>query len=596
MTEMKLGTVNDVMACTLGRGSKVVVEYQDGAGGWKPLTAAELYGRVRALAAVLEKWGVKKGDRVAIVSENRWEWAVTDFAALAIGAVDVPLYPTLAADQIGYMLKDSGAKVAVVASQEMLEKVRGGGELLQLEHVVVMDEGEFGDAESFTKLMEGAEKLQAPDAAFDVKLKGAKPEDLATIIYTSGTTGTPKGVMLTHNNLASNIRVAMVPFDFDDKDKCISFLPLSHVMARHLDYALMYKGARLAYCPKFDALPEAMKVQKPTIFVGVPRVFEKIRQAVEGKSAHSPVKKGILGWALGVGKKHRDEILDGKTPNGMMWKMANKLVYSKIQEAFGGNATTFISGSAPLGMESAEWFAAAGIRIFEGYGLTETSPVVSLNYPKAHRIGTIGKALENVEVRFAADGEMEVKGPSIFPGYWGKEKETAETFDGEWFKTGDIGKVDGDGYLSITDRKKEIMKTSGGKMIAPAPIEGKLKANTLIAQAMLVGEKHKFACVLISPNFQALEGWAKKNGVNAGDHAGLVKDGKVVAEYQRIVDEVNKGLGHHETLKRMTVVADEWTVEEGEMTPSMKLKRRVVEKKYENEIGEFYKDENAVKE
>jgi Long-chain acyl-CoA synthetases (AMP-forming) len=591
-----LTTLNDVLVQVTGRGAKPVMKWQDAAGEWKPISSSELYGRVRALADVLRGWDVGKGDRVVILSENRWEWAVTDFATLAIGAVDVPLYPTLTAEHIGYMVRDSGAKVAVVSSKEQYDKLAAAGDMPVLEHVVVMDAGEFAGAESFSKLMEGAQAKQQRDSAFDVMVKGARGEDLATIIYTSGTTGEPKGAMLTHGNLASNLNLSTDPFGFTEKDSCISFLPLSHVTARHLDYAMMCNEATVAYCPKFDLLPEAMKALKPTIFVAVPRVYEKIRQAVEGKSAASPVKSRILKWALTTGKTHRPETLEGKTPSGIGWALANKLVFGKIREAFGGCVKVFISGGAPLGMDTAGWFADAGIVIFEGYGLTETSPVIGLNYPKAHRIGTVGKALSNVQCRFAADGELEVKGPSIFPGYWNKEKETAEVFtpDG-WFKTGDIGKIDADGFLSITDRKKELLKTSGGKFIAPQPIENKLKANTLVAQAAMVGDKHKFACVLISPNFAALEGWAKGQGIAAGDHAALVKDAKVVKAYQEIVDKVNAGLASYESMKRMSVVPDEWSVEGGELTPSMKLKRRVVEKKYEKQIADFYADEATSK-
>jgi long-chain acyl-CoA synthetase len=592
-----LRSVNDVLGIVTGRGEFVVMQRLDADGAWKPITSNELYGRVRALADVFRGWGLGKGDRVAIVSENRWEWAVTDFATLAIGGVDVPLYPTLTPEQIGYMLRDSGAKVAVVSSREQYEKLMAAGEMPELAHVVVMDAGEFSDAESFAKLMEGAKAREQRDAAFDAMVKGAKPEgvkpeDLATIIYTSGTTGEPKGVMLTHGNLASNINYATGLMGFGDRDSCISFLPLSHVTARHLDYAMMCYGARLAYCSKFEQLAAAMKAVKPTIFVAVPRVYEKIRQAVEGKSALSPVKAKILSWALATGHKHRAETLVGKRPGGMSWKLADKLVFGKIRVAFGGCVTTFISGGAPLGMDSAGWFADVGIRIFEGYGLTETSPVIALNFPNAHRIGTVGKALQNVECRFAEDGELEVRGPSIFKGYWKKEKETAEVFTADgWFKTGDIGNIDKDGFLSITDRKKELLKTSGGKLIAPQPIENKLKANVLVGQAALVGDKHKFACVLISPNFAALEGWAKGQGIAAGDRAALVKDAKVVKAYQEIVDKVNIGLPNYESMKRMNVVAEEWSVEDGTLTPSMKLKRRVVEKRYSKEIDEFYADE-----
>jgi long-chain acyl-CoA synthetase len=592
MSMFDLSSVNDVLGKVTGRGEAVVMLWQDADGAWKPISSNDLYGRVRALADVFRGWGLGKGDRVAIVSENRWEWAVTDLATLAIGGVDVPLYPTLTPEQIGYMLRDSGAKAAVVSSREQYEKLMRAGDLPELEHVVVMDAGKFSGAESFAALMKDAKAKQGRDAAFDAMAKEAKPEDLATIIYTSGTTGEPKGVMLTHGNLASNINYSTEKMGFGEKDSCISFLPLSHVTARHLDYAMMCYGARLAYCPKFDQLAAAMKGVKPTVFVAVPRVYEKIRQAVEGKSAASPVKSKIMGWALATGKTHRAETLVGKTPSGLSLKIASKLVYSKIREAFGGCVEVFISGGAPLGMDTAGWFADMGIRIFEGYGLTETSPVIALNFPNAHRMGTVGQALANVQCRFAEDGELEVKGPSIFQGYWKKEKETAETFTADgWFKTGDIGNIDKDGYLSITDRKKELLKTSGGKMIAPQPIENKLKANVLVAQAALVGDKHKFVCVLISPNFAALEGWAKGQGIATSDHAALVKEAKVVKAYQEIVDKVNGGLANYESMKRMSVIPEEWSVEDGTLTPSMKLKRRVVEQRYAKEIGAFYADE-----
>ena len=333
-----------------------------------------------------------------------------------------------------------------------------------------------------------------------------------------------------------------------------------------------------------------MKAVKPTIFVAVPRVYEKIRQGVDGKS-HG-VKKRILNWALGVGKAQRPVTLKGKQPAGFDWAVADKLVFSKIRKAFGGRVWLFVSGGAPLGMDTAGWFADVGIRILEGYGLTETSPVIALNTPEKYRIGTVGPVLNNVEVRFAADGELEARGPSVFPGYWNKPKETAETFTADgWLKTGDIANMDADGFLSITDRKKELLKTSGGKLIAPQPIENKLKAHSLVGNAALVGDKHKFACVLISPNFAILEGWAKVKGVAFTDRKDLVKQERVVARYQRIVNEVNATLAPFETIKRIAVVPDEWSIEGDELTPSMKLKRRVVEKKYTAELERFYLDE-----
>ncbi|HWG17338.1 MAG TPA: long-chain fatty acid--CoA ligase [Acidobacteriaceae bacterium] len=669
-------TVNEAFLLVTGRGEQVGWKWLDSSGTpeqarWHGITSAEMYGRVRAMATALGAWGVSKGDRVALISENRWEWPVVDFATLALGAVDVPLYLTLTAEQIGYMLRDSGAKVAVVSNWEQAEKIRMASEIAELpalERLVVMDEAvsnptslrdvgqpaakktqiPFGNdkqkefavpIKQMSELLKDADAMQARDVEFDTRAQAAKPEDLATIIYTSGTTGEPKGVMLTHGNLASNFSVSTVPFGFNERDSCISFLPLSHVTARHLDYALMCDGATLAYCPKFDLLPAAMKAVRPTIFVAVPRVYEKIRQGVEGKSHGA--KKAILNWALGVGTKHRDRILTGQQHRDFIplwilaaafaafvvasaldvihrrsttlvtwvffaslvflfgiarvdlnWRLANKLVFSKIRDAFGGRVRTFVAGGAPLGMDTAGWFADVGIRILEGYGLTETSPVIALNYPHAARIGTVGKLVPGVEVRHAADGEVEVRGRNIFPGYWNKPQETAESFtpDG-WLKTGDIGATDADGFLSITDRKKELLKTSGGKLIAPQPIENKLKAHNLVGNAALVGDRHKFACVLISPNFAALEGWAKVHNIEETDRTALVRNPAVIARYQRIVDEVNATLAPFETMKRMAVVDREWSVEGDELTPSMKLKRRVVEKKHAAEIAEFYKDE-----
>lgn len=586
----QIRTVNDAFLKLAARGDQTAWLRQDEAGAWKTISARQVYGLVRAVAGTLAKWGITKGDRIALLSENRWEWPVVDFAVLALGAVDVPLYLTLTPEQVGYMLRDSGAKVAIVSTGEQYQKICAAGELPELKHVVVMEEGGFPGAESFSSLVEDATVLESRDAAFDARLKEAKPEDLATIIYTSGTTGEPKGVMLTHGNLASNFTLSTVPFGFGAADRCISFLPLSHVTARHLDYALMCDGATLAYCPKFDLLKDAMQGVRPTIFVAVPRVYEKIRQGVEGKS-HG-IKKRILNWALATGRSHRNDTLAGRTPSSLRWKLADKLVFSKIHAAFGGQARTFVSGGAPLGMDTAGWFADVGIRILEGYGLTETSPVVSLNTRERHRIGSVGPVLQNVEVRVADDGELEVRGPSVFPGYWNKPAETAESFtpDG-WLRTGDIGTIDADGFLYITDRKKELLKTSGGKMIAPQHIENKLKAHALVGNAALVGDKHKFASVVISPNFALLESWAGVKGIALESRAALVRDERVVARYQRIVDEVNATLAPFETMKRMAVVADEWAIESGELTPSMKLKRRVVEERYAAEIARFYQDE-----
>jgi long-chain acyl-CoA synthetase len=582
---LDLHTVNDIFARIGRRGDATVAMWRDGT-EWKPISAKTFYGRVRAVVETLQSWGIQRGDRVALVSENRWEWPVVDFAILAIGAVDVPLYQTLTPEQMGFMLRDSGCKAIFLSSNKQYEKLVGAGEIPTLERVSVFDKGTFPNTDVFADILKRAPELEEPDAAFNALVAQAKPEELATIVYTSGTTGDPKGVMLTHENLADNMRFSTDGLRIKPGYKSISFLPLSHALARHLDYAIYALDAVVAYLPKFDDLGGAMKAVQPEVFIAVPRVYEKVRQAIEHKS--QGFKKTIMQWALKQGEKHRAETAAGKQPGGLGYKLADKLVFSKIREAFGGHVVCFVSGGAPLGMDSSEWFLDAGIRIFEGYGLTETSPVLSRNTFDAYRTGTVGALIPNIEARIATDGEIEVRGTSIFKGYWQKEEATKKEFtDDGWFKTGDIGKIE-DGFLSITDRKKELLKTSGGKYIAPQPIEGKLKADALVGNAAVVGDSRKFASVLISPNFQALERWAKENGVAAKDHTELVKDPKVQKQYEALVKKVNGTLEQHESLKKVGVVADDWTVDSGELTPSMKLKRRVILEKYKDQIERLY--------
>jgi long-chain acyl-CoA synthetase len=582
---LELSTINDILAGIAKRDGEPVAMWKS-AEGWKPVTARAMYGRVRAVAAAMESWGIKRGDRVAIMSENRWEWPVVDFACMALGVVDVPLYQTLSPEQVGFMLRDSGSRVVFVSTREQYDKVVHAGELPALERVVVFDHGECANATSFESLLENAAQMETPDAAFDAKLGETKPEELATIIYTSGTTGDPKGVMLTHKNLCDNLHHSTDDLHVAHGDSAISFLPLSHALARHLDYAIYAHGGTIAYLPGFDRLPAAMKEVKPTIFLAVPRVFEKVRQGVEGK-AHG-MKKRILQWSLKQGAAHKDEVAAGKTPGSLGWKIANKLVFSKIREAFGGNAKLFISGGAPLGKETTDWFLGVGIRVFEGYGMTETSPVIARNTFAGYRPNTVGTVIPNLEVRLAEDGELEVRGTSVFAGYWKNEEATKKEYtpDG-WFRTGDIAKLE-DGFLSITDRKKELMKTSGGKYIAPQPLESRLKVDALVGQAAVIGDQKKFVSVLISPNFDALEKWAKQNGVATGDRARLVSDAKVQQAYKGIVNKANEGLAHHETMKKIAVVPDEWTPESGELTPSLKLKRRVINEKYKDKINALY--------
>jgi long-chain acyl-CoA synthetase len=589
---LNLKTLNDIFFTVASGQRDRAILARDTSGSWYPISSMQLYQRVRALAAALTQWGIGKGDRIAILAENRWEWAVADFAALAIGAIDVPLYPTLTAEQTAALVANSGARVAFVSSRMQYDKLASVSGQTTLEHIVIMDEEGTPDAVLFSSLIAGADKLTDRDAAFDRRGYDVAPSDPATLIYTSGTTGEPKGVILTHGNIACNINESLDGFDINPDDSCISFLPLSHITARHLDYALYAKQAVVAYCPAFDQLPAAMASIKPTVLVAVPRVYEKVRQEVERRSGLSPVKKRMLAWASATGAKHRDIISSGKQPNSAAWKVANALVYKKVREAFGGRVRHFISGGAPLGIDTAQWFSSVSIRVLEGYGLTETSPVLAINTPAYYRMGSVGKPLPQIAYRIAEDGELLVKGPNVFSGYWKQPQRAAENFDEDgWFRTGDIGYLDADGFLFITDRKKELLKTSGGKLIAPQPIENKLKAHLLVAHAALVGDRHKFASALISPNFAALEAVAAGKGITAATRRDLISNPQVTAQYQAIVDEVNATLANFETIKRFQLVPDEWALDTGELTPSLKLKRRVIVQKYAAEIAAFYADE-----
>jgi long-chain acyl-CoA synthetase len=582
-------TVNDIFFKVVHSSSADVVRVQAKDGSWSILSSQDLYDRVLSLAAALVTLGMQKGDRVAILSENRWEWAVSDFATLALGLVNVPLFPTLPAQQIADSLRHAKARIAIVSTRDQLRKIDSLRETLPLEHVILMDDDDSATtATPFSKLI--ATGPRGRDEGFDQHAHSVLPSDLASIIYTSGTTGEPKGVMLTHGNLASNVNFSLREFSFEGPQRTVSFLPLSHVTARHADYALYSLGFSIAYCPSMEKLMSALKTVKPTLIVAVPRVFEKVRQEVERRSRSSKIKSAIVRWALGVGKRNETAILQGRTPGSPLWKLADKLFYSKVRDVFGGAVTHFIAGGAPLGPDTSHWFAQAGIRIFEGYGLTETSPVIGVNTPSNFRLSSIGKPLPNIEVKTAADGELLVKGPSVFSGYWESPSLTAQAFDEDgWFQTGDIARIDPDRFIFITDRKKELIKTSAGKFVAPQPIEGKLKADLFVGHAALVGDREKYVAALISPNFDVLESWAKEKNIPAGSRRELVEHPMVIAHYKETVKQVNRSLADFELLKRFALVPEEWTVDTGELTPSMKLKRRVLLERYKDEIALLFR-------
>ena len=591
---LSIATINDLFFHVAGAGNPRAVLWQDDLGRWRPISSDQMYQRVRALGKALLDWGAQKGDRIALVGENRWEWAVSDFGTLAIGAANVPIYPTLTGDQIATLVQDAGCRIAIVSTRQQYEKLDAVRGKTQLERIVIMDSVSApAGAIPFSDIMAGAdERGSERDPVFDALARSVGPKDLATLIYTSGTTGEPKGVMLTHGNIAANQNYAGYEYSFGPSDVCISFLPLSHITARALDWVMYGSGAQVVYVSQFDRLPLAMREIKPTVFVGVPRVYEKIHQEVERRAGESAVKKRLLKFAIRMGAKHRETVYGGGRPSSRLWNLANKVAYSKVHEAFGGRVRVFVSGGAPLGIDTAQWFASVGIAVWEGYGLTETSPVIALNSLPNHRMGSVGKPLPNVEIKFAEDGELLVRGPAVFTGYWHKPEANAECFDRDgWFKTGDIGHVDQDGFLYITDRKKELLKTSGGKLVAPQPIENKLKNSILVGQAALVGDKHKFISAIISPNFSALEEWARHHEIRARTRADLLKDKRVVALYDDVVREANAGLANFETIKRFRLVAEEWSQDSGELTPSMKLKRRVITERYSAVVDELYADE-----
>jgi len=583
-------TLNDIFFAIVERGQERLMLTR-GASQWTTISAQEFYRNVAGMARALGRWGLNKGDRLAILGENRPEWTIADFASLLLGVVVVPIYSTLTAPQTAYILTDSRAKVIVVSTPQQLEKVLSIKDQTAVERIVVMDPANTAHAEPMQRLMREGPSDRDPELEASAHVISAN--DLASIIYTSGTTGTSKGVQLNHGNLTSNVLNSLNDFDVGPEDISISYLPLSHVTARHADFALLHRGVTLAYCPYFEQLPQTILEVMPTVFIAVPRVYEKIHSQVEQKVSRFP-KNTIYRWALSVGRIHSPEILAGQRPKALTWRVANKLVYSHVRARMGGRVGIFVSGGAPLGKELASWYANIGIRIHEGYGLTETSPVIAINTPRAHKIGTVGRPLANVEVRIAEDSEILVRGPSVFRGYWNRPEETENAFVDGWFKTGDIGNLDEDGFLSVTDRKKDLLKTSGGKFIAPQPIENSIKLNALIGTAVVLGDRRKFASVIISPHFPLLEEWARANNVSFASRQDLIDHPKVRALYEGIVADVNRGLARYETLKKILLVPDEFTANDGTLTPTFKLRRKAVEERYRKEIDDLYREPEEV--
>jgi len=554
----------------------------------------EVFDTVRRGAGALRSLGIGRGDRVAILSENRPEWALSDYACLCLGVEDVPIYSTLLPHQIQYVLADSQAKVLLLSDAEQLSKAQEvRNECPALGTIVVFDPPET--------LPEGvltwSDFLALGDDFTDEALREAgghvQPEDVATLIYTSGTTGTPKGVMLTHGNLHTNVQASQLAFDLGDNETTLSFLPLSHVFQRMVDYLLFWQGCVIAYAHSIQTVADDIKVVRPTLVVSVPRLYEKIYNRLT--DAHG-IRGILVRWAMSVGERWAEQRFAGREPSGVLaWQygLADKLVFSKVRTAVGGRLRFFVSGGAPLTPAIANFFYYAGLPILEGYGLTETSPVTNVNTLTELRVGTVGKPVASTEIRLADDGEILVRGPQVMKGYFNQPEATAEVIDAEgWFYTGDIGEIDDDGFLRITDRKKDIIVTAGGKNIAPQPIENRLKTNPFVEQVVMIGDRRKFPVMLIVPDFGVLGKWCKSQGILATDPRSLVHERKVQEHMFAQVEEHLSELASFERPKKIGLLYEEFSLEQGTMTPKQSIRRKPVEELYSSLIDGFYEDEN----
>lgn len=567
---------------------------------WVPISSDELLRRIKNVASGLHSLGVRAGDRVALLSESRPEWTLSDAGCLFAGAIDVPIYPTLTPTQVRYILKDSGARVLIVSGEEKFREVREViSECAALDHIVFIEPPSGQDVQgvSLAELEQrGADLAKQQPELIKSLVREISPDDLATIIYTSGTTGEPKGVMLTHSNLVSNLIDSSAHLSFEKDDSVLSVLPLSHVLERVAMYMYLYHGMAVYFGESLEMIGPNLREVRPTIFVGVPRIFEKIFARVKEKTAEKgKMNVAILNWAVGVGKEvAKLSVSHQKIPAllGIKHKLADKLIFSKMRAALGGRIRLLVSGGAALPEELGYIYIGAGLPIVQGYGLTETSPVITAGRVEDNRIGTVGKPIRNVEVRIAADGEIETRGPHVMRGYYNKPVETDAVLSPDgWFKTGDIGAFDEDGFLRITDRKKELFKTSGGKYVAPQPIEQMIKGSQFVNQVVLIGNGRKFAAALIVPDWERVESYVQLKGIKAGTRADLCKDPRIIDLFQRQVASLTSELPQYESVKKVALLENEMTIDGGELTPTMKVKRRVVDEKYRDVIDSLYDDD-----
>jgi long-chain acyl-CoA synthetase len=553
----------------------------------------------KRVAASLECAGLRRGDRAAILSENRPEWALADWGCLCAGVVDVPVYPTLTAHQVAFLLRDAGVGLVFTSTAEQMEKALGAAsECPQDVSVVVLDppaELPAGARSWDDFLRAGSERADEwSDEAFRERALEARPDEVATVLYTSGTTGDPKGVMLTHNNIASNVRAARMVFEVSETDNTVSFLPLSHILQRMVDYLFFWVGCRIAYPRSLQTLVDDLKVVRPTVLVAVPRIYEKIYNNVMDARG---LKRALVGWAVRVADAVVGLRLEGTSPSGLLalqYRVADALVFSKVRAAVGGRLRFFVSGGGPLAPALNRFFYSIGLTILEGYGLTETSPVTNVNTVEHFRIGTVGKAVPSTEIRTAEDGEIFVRGPQVMKGYYGNAEATAEALDADgWFATGDIGEIDAEGFLRITDRKKDLIVTAGGKNVAPQPIENRLKTHPLVEQAIMIGDRRPYPALLIVPAFKPLEAWAASQGLTWSSRSDLVEHEAVVRHVESEIFAMLEDLASFETPKRVALLEEELTIENGFLTPTLKVKRQVVYDRLADVIDGLYAHEPA---
>jgi long-chain acyl-CoA synthetase len=565
-------------------------------GSYAPISTDEFGKQVKHFALGLRDLGLEADDKLIIFSENRPEWVMTDLANLCLGGVTVPIYTSLVPDQVKYIIDNSDAKVVVFSSGEMWDKIKViQSELIKVEHYITyQDDGPEGVL-TFADVQKRGENLaeEQPDL-FEKLALDVKPDDVASIIYTSGTTGLPKGVMLMHGNFMSNVESVTQIIEFTEKDTVLSFLPLSHVLERMVTFAYLYKGCSIGYAESIETVAENLLEIRPHIMVSVPRVFEKIyAKVMDNVLTSSPLKRKIFFWAAGVGREYGEKKLLGQPiPGSLQFKknLAQKLVFSKIIAKTGGRVRFFVSGGAPLSKDIGEFFYAMGLVVLEGYGLTETSPVIGVNTLEDIKFGSVGKPIPGIEVKIAEDGEIATKGPHVMKGYYKMEAETQEAILDGWFYTGDIGFLDEDGFLTITDRKKDIIVTAGGKNVAPQPIENILKTNPYVSSAVIIGDKRKFISALIVPNFEKLVEYADANNISYSDYSDLVENKTILNFVESEITRATPGLASYEKVRRIALLDREFEIERGEITPTLKVKRNIIEQKYKPVIDSIYQE------